>query len=361
MKKLKYITVHNFIESFEYELVSNSYIDANSKLDIICPKGHEFKMKYNSFKQGQRCPTCFGTKKHTIEYVRNYMLNENYTLLSDTYINNRTKLLVKCDKGHEYDVSFGSFRGGKRCPICNGGIKLTYEYVKDFINSTGYTLLSNTYENSHTKLLLKCDKGHEYKATFGSFRGDHGCPTCAGNSRHTIDYIRNFINSTGYTLLSDTYKNSNTKLSVRCDKGHEYKVTFGNFGQGWRCPICNGESYVSKGEKDVAKFVQSLGFNIIENDRTQLINPLTNRNLELDIWIPSIKKAIEYNGIYWHSLLEKVKTDKIKQQQCKQLNIDLLVVHEDNWINNRVVEQQIIDNFLNGGNKHDNETFGYFE
>ena len=55
-------------------------------------------------------------------------------------------------------------------------------------------------------------------------------------------------------------------------------------------------------EKKVLSFIREVLPNeeIIENDRTQLTNPITNRQLELDIWIPRLRKAIEFNGEYWH-------------------------------------------------------------
>ena len=67
---------------------------------------------------------------------------------------------------------------------------------------------------------------------------------------------------------------------------------------------------------------------MIRNDRTQIKNPLTNCTLELDIWIPSLNKAIEFNGDYWHSDKYTKTKDKIKVKQCEEKNINLLVIKE---------------------------------
>jgi len=283
--------------------------------------------------------------KYTYEYVKNYIESFDYTLLSDTY-KSRTKLLVKCDKGHEYGVIFGNFKRGTRCPTCNGGIKLTYEYIKSFISDAGCTLLSDSYKNSLTPLHIKCNKGHEYYPTFGNFYRGQGCPVCAGKKRHTYEHIKSVIEADGSTiLLSDEYVGANSKLLVKCtDKNHEYGVIFGNFRRGSRCPLCSNN--VSKGEEELSLFVRSLGVSFIRNDRTQIINPLTGYNLELDIWIPSTSKAIEYNGLYYHSLLDRVKYDTIKQEQCIQKGIDLLIVTDHNWLNNNEFERQKIKMWL---------------
>jgi len=285
-------------------------------------------------------------KKHTYEYVKNFIKSEGYTLLSDTYKNGQVKLSVKCNKGHEYEVKFNKFQQGRRCPICKD-TTLTYSYVKDFIELKGYQLLSNTYKNANSKIKVKCDKGHEYEVTFGNFKHKNKrCSICNGGITLTYEHIKEFIESKGYKLLSNNYKNAHTKLKIKCPEDHEYKVNFNNFKQGQRCPFCYNELIFSKQERVIQDFIESLGYDIIRNDRTQIINPLTNRYLELDVWVPDKNKAIEYNGIYWHSFEKRKINDAIKKEQCKQKGIDLLVVNEDKWINNREMEKIIIKNFL---------------
>jgi hypothetical protein len=87
---------------------------------------------------------------------------------------------------------------------------------------------------------------------------------------------------------------------------------------------------------------------IIENDRTQILNSKTKNFLELDIWIPSFKKAIEINGEYWHSSEEVKSRDLEKYNQCKQKQINLLVINDKNWLNDKKKETSKIIKFLKG-------------
>jgi len=345
--KLTYEYVKGFIKKEGYTLLSDTYINNQSKLLIKCSEGHEYNTPFNYFQGGCRCPICAGNKKHSYEYVKQFVESIGYTLLSDTYKNSRMKLLIICDKGHKYSVTFGCFKQGQRCPICAGNTRCTYDYVKSFIESINYTLLSDSYVNSKGKLLIVCDKGHEYITTFGRLRNGHKCCICSGNKKHSYEYIKNYIEKEGYTLLSDTYKNASSKLPIKCNNDHKYNVTFGNFRSGFRCPICAANSQSSRAEVEVQDYVESLGISIIRNDRTQIINPLTGCNLELDVWIPSMNKAIEYNGLYWHSLFDSQAKDKIKVEQCRETGIDLLIVNEFNWVNNRELEKVIIRDFVN--------------
>ena len=350
-KKLTYEYVKNFIEQNDYCLLSNSYKNSRSFLTVKCPNNHTYNVRFNDFKQGSRCPHCkkltlSALNRHPYEHVKNFIEQNGYSLLSTSYKNSNSLLTVQCPNNHTYKVRFNDFKQKSRCPICYGNKKLDYDHVKNFIEQNGHSLLSHSYKNSRSFLKIKCPNNHTYNIRYYSFQQGTRCPVCAKNNlRHDFSFIKNFIENENYTLLSDSYKNNYTKLEVKCPNDHTYKVTFNNFSAGCRCPFCSNN--ISKGEQDLALYIESLGISIIRNDRSLIVNPLTNNNLELDIYIPLLNKAIEYNGVYWHSLLNKQKLDKIKKNQCKKLGIDLLVIIDEKWINNNVIERERIKYWIN--------------
>ena len=97
---------------------------------------------------------------------------------------------------------------------------------------------------------------------------------------------------------------------------------------------------VSKGEKEVLEYVKSIYHGtIIENYRTQMEPNSENNwleNHELDIWLPDIKVAIEFNGTYWHSLPNIMESDHFKRLQCESKGITLVGIYEEDWTNNRI-------------------------
>ena len=108
------------------------------------------------------------------------------------------------------------------------------------------------------------------------------------------------------------------------------------------------QGMVSKGEKEVLEFVKSIYYGtIIENDRTQMTPNDENgwiENHELDIWLPDIKAAIEFNGTYWHSIPNIVESDKFKKIQCESKGIHLLTISESDWDNEQdICKSKIID------------------
>jgi len=285
------------------------------------------------------------SKKHTYNYVKQFIEDAGYTLISNTYVNTVDKLLLRCPNGHNYITSFRSFKNsGNRCSTCfdnnrTAPNKLTYEHVKHIVESKGLTLISKYYKEAHSKLLVGCKNGHEYEVSYANITQDKKCPYCVGTKRHYLDSKR-YIESEGYKLLSKT---TNGRLEFICPEGHIFYTTFWNFKQNQRCISCSNLLRGSKGENEVASFVESLGIPIVKNDRTQIVNPKTGHNLELDIWIPSMRKAIEYNGTYWHSIKNN---DMIKNVLCENQGIDLLTIKEDMWINNTQMEMRRVKNWL---------------
>ncbi len=166
--------------SFEidnYILLSNSYINSHTKLDYKCPNGHENSIIWNGWQQGKRCPTCSDTKL-TIEHVKESFSEEGYILLSKEYINNATKLDYKCNIGHKHSINWGHWRDGMRCPFCAGNARLNIEHIREYFNKENYTLLSEKYANNHTKLNYICSEGHEHSIRWGNWKEGKRCPTC---------------------------------------------------------------------------------------------------------------------------------------------------------------------------------------
>lgn len=125
-KKLTYEEVKDFIEHSTdknnngyYKLVSTEYKDVNSKLTIQCPYGHVYEGDFHNFKNGKRCPHCFGTPKFTYNEVKQFVENQGYELLSTEYSSIEDKLLFRCPKGHIFDMRYNDFKNNnQRCPRC---------------------------------------------------------------------------------------------------------------------------------------------------------------------------------------------------------------------------------------------------
>lgn len=193
-----------------------------------------------------------------------------------------------------------------------------------------------------------CPNHHQWKTQYANFQQGHRCPLCKnkqitsfhnnGSPIYSLKYdvVKQNIEQNNYELLSDVYLNNTHFIKIKCDKGHVYDVRYSNFNAGCRCPVCDTQRSTSKAEKEIVNYVKTC-YNglIIENDRSIIKNPLTGKFLELDIWMPEVNKAIEFNGKFWHSKKYVKFKDDVKLKQCKEKSINLLVINESEWIENK--------------------------
>lgn len=277
-------------------------------------------------------------KKLTYEYVKKYVENYNYKLLSTEYKNNSTKLDMMCHNNHKCSISFGHFKNGRRCNECakeskSKAFRLNYEEVKNYIENEGYKLLSTEYKNNRTPLNLICPNGHTINMRFDNFRGGNRCKICSCNEQHdkqklTYEEVKNYIESFGYKLLSTEYIRAKEYLTIQCTENHVYDVRFYNFKTGYRCPICNE----SKGEKKIKNVLNNLNLQYIYN-KPYFNNLLSSKGnpLRPDFIIPDMNIWIEYDGEFHYENKyegdghkEIIINDKIKNQYAKDNNWKLI-------------------------------------
>src|SRR5574344_1824490 len=95
---------------------------------------------------------------------------------------------------------------------------------------------------------------------------------------------------------------------------------------------------------------ESLILDFIKNNYNDKI--LTNVRyiispLELDIYIPDLKLAFEFNGVYWHNELNKEKNYHLnKTELCEKQGIQLIHIYEDDWIYKQDIIKSMILNKL---------------
>jgi len=84
-------------------------------------------------------------------------------------------------------------------------------------------------------------------------------------------------------------------------------------------------------QNEMKKSIVKMGANDVEFNFRKIISPL-----EIDIWIPAKKVAIEFNGSYWHSEAnlqpcDARKKHRNKLDRCREKDIHLLHIFEQTW------------------------------
>lgn len=113
-----------------------------------------------------------------------------------------------------------------------------YKEVDEAFKARGFTLVSKEYISAKTKLDYRCANGHLYNITWSNFKTGYGCPFCYGNTKPSIEEVKEVFEKKGYTLVSSVYVNAHAKLKTICPSGHVYYTTFDSFKKGNGCSIC---------------------------------------------------------------------------------------------------------------------------
>ena len=109
--------------------------------------------------------------------------------------------------------------------------KLTLTEMQAIAKKRGGLCLSQSYENSYSKLRWRCSKGHEWEAVPYSVKSGNWCRQCAVEAiadkrRLTLEEIQALAKSKGGKCLTQEYVgNKDDKQRWRCSEGHEGEAT----------------------------------------------------------------------------------------------------------------------------------------
>ncbi|MDJ9033063.1 hypothetical protein PTM93_06020 [Clostridium perfringens] len=319
------------LENENYKL-EGEYVNASTKVKLECDKGHGYKVTPHDFKNGRRCPICAGNnpKASKLDFIKQ-VKKEGYKLVGE-YVNANSKIELQCDKGHKYFVQPYSFKNGNRCPICysNHTELAKLDFIKQ-VENENYKLIGN-YVNNSTKVELECNKGHRYSVQPYSFKDGHRCPHCSGKDSETskLDFIKQ-VESEGYKLIGK-YVNSKIKIELECNKGHRYSVQPNAFKNGNRCPHCG---IISHGENLTKEVLKEYNCRFETQKKFRGLVGLGGRQLSYDFFVDDyllieIQGEQHYKSFKHFGGEEKFRTqqkhDKLKREYAKKNGYELLEI-----------------------------------
>lgn len=129
---------------------------------------------------------------------------------------------------------------------------------------------------------------------------------------------------------------------LNCEKEFPLIVPPSQIMTNLHCPFCNPKALGSQTEKDIVNLIKSWGLKIEENNRSILDGK------ELDIYVPSLNLAIEYDGSYWHQLGQKEKNYHLeKTNRCVEKNIRLIHIFDEEYMNKRELVIDLLKRITN--------------
>jgi len=348
-----------------------------------CTKGHSWKTRVQYRTRGYGCPYCFGYKASkgqndlatlNPELAKEWHPTKNVDLTPTSvrqYSNVKVWWLGKC--GHEWQATIAD-RNKNGCPFCANILVLpgfndlatrAPELLPYWDYDKNYPLTpQHISPNSTKKVWWKCEQGHSWGNSVVNMNNSlHTCPYC--ENRKVLsgfnDLGTKFPNisnewlsdKNGEATPSNILYNTTKKVWWKCSKGHIYynSVYYRTHDNGG-CPICAKGRSTSFPEKAIAYYL-SKKYKVQENYKFF-------KNKELDVYIPSRKVGIEYDGKAWHN---NVTRDNIKNDLCKKLGIVLLRVREPSLpnVNENAICYQLRSNTDHELEKAINFIFSYLQ
>lgn len=342
-----------------------------------CPKGHSWELNVNAQKKRMKnakdpCPICSGRRKRTgsnqlVDYpdVLAQWSSELNGAPDNIKTGSNKMFWWECEKGHRWqqkpNVRF-SKQNVAECPSCKkeerearntsrSGTQVRRQRKPAIVTSWD-SLVSrkpsldklfgsrNEVEKSAVttlgqKLWWECDNGHQWESSVSNvlYAKRNGCPYCTG-----LKVLRSESMGEMHPKLAAQWSHQNDKSAFEvspssayrawweCENQHEWETAVyarTKGGDNDSCPMCQG----SAPENALVDAIQPmLGDRMVVRDR-KLISPY-----ELDIVVPDVKIAIEFNGLYWHSEKHHDRSYHHKKwQMARDAGYQLITIWEDDW------------------------------
>jgi len=255
----------------KYDYSKAIYLNNKTKIIITCFVHGDFSTIPANHLHGAGCPNCsvLCGKSHT-QFIQEVMkLHPEYDFSKTIYINNKTKVIYTCHKHGDITVRADSLLSGVKCRKCRTTALTNDEFLSrmSIIFNDKYSFVNAIYINNNTKVCVKCFKHGIFMARPLTLFKGHGCPKCytEGKVNTTAAFVSRSseVHAVAFDYSSSNYTTSMSKISIICNSCQkEFTQLPGNHLQGHGCPNCN----TSKPQRDIGIFLSQFG-DVVHNTR----------------------------------------------------------------------------------------------
>ena len=206
---------NNFIEKankihngyYSYDKVN--YINAKTKISIICREHGEFYQTPSNHLSNYNCQKCAKNfQLNTDSFIEKAKLihNDKYDYSKVNYINTDTQIIIICKEHGEF-TQIPDFHINRKCgcPKCSNNVKLDVsEFIEkaEKIHNNKYDYSKVEYSNNRNHVIIICKKHGEFTQLPYVHLLSHGCPSCINKTEYKFyEKIKEF-----YPTIKRQYK-----------------------------------------------------------------------------------------------------------------------------------------------------------
>lgn len=356
----------------KYDYVEDSFKHYSCDMDMYCKEHYrEFsQLPRNHLKGYVGCTLCAREKsvasqtKPFEDVIKDFRdtHGDKFEYFKDTYQGCETRMKMFCGEHREefWQSPYVHINAVYGCPSCwrDAVTKPNEEKEKkdpfreaEERHGDKFTYYKETYINKRTPTKIRCND-HDFvfwQSLSSHIKAKHSCPKCNAegisirckDSKEDVIVKAREAHGDKYDYSRMIYKGSQVAVEIFCA---EHNILFwqnpdthlrGSVG----CSKCHGAG-TSSMEQDFIKFIESVCEHpLLENDRSTLGN-----RYELDVVIPELKIAFEFNGTYWHSDKMRHKNyHKEKWEMAKAVGYELFFIWEEEWTGE---SREAVENFI---------------
>lgn len=253
------------------------------------------------------------------------------------------KVCIICPIHGEFWQTPHSHLNGTGCPKCYGHYKpTTEEFISrlKIIHGDKYDYSLVKYISTFNKVKLICPIHGEFEITPNRLVSGQGCRKCGNKSAQAKNRMRQAeflerakeVHNEKYDYSKAEYTNTDTKVCIICPEHGEFWQTPHHHLNGIGCPIC-GRNDVS--ENKLYEEIKKEFPDAIHTYRPDFLYN-NGKPQSLDIFIPSLNVAIEYQGRQHFIPISKYggkkefentkRRDKQKFELCQENKVKLYYI-----------------------------------
>lgn len=372
MKKSEVMKSGHWPDFFLKDLISPIppvTISCKERLTWKCSNcGLVYDRLINDALKGYQCPHCVRQKlpKYPEWFINDIKDSPDKDKILAGDLKRKDHAQFRCYKHGLYTQFIFTHLKGIGCPLCRKENKISKPNKSRLKNPFKEEFISRIHLSSDKiraqvgtlktteKIEFICKEHGVYLQRVSDAMYQEGCPLCSKmkgyNKRSILQLIKHkealndvFDDKVRKEILDGNVKVS-SKIEFICSKHGVYKQRLDDhLYHGNGCPTCGaeGHNWVSSLEKKLRSDLENCGVKTIGSLRTLIKSSQTGLPMEIDIYCPDAKLAIEVNGVYYHSIEHmnsviqynapggKENYHRMKTDLCEQKGIQLIHLFED--------------------------------
>ena len=298
---------------YDYSLVN--YINARTKVIIICKIHGQFKQMADSHLSRCGCKNCGNenekskSKKTNTEFIdqAKQIHNFKYDYSLVKYISSKNKIIIICKIHGEFQQKPNHHLSGQGCPGCARNIKRPIDdFIKDanIIHKNKYDYSLVEYKNSKVKII--CPIHGQFEQRDNDHLNGHGCIDCSHEkgskkqTKTTEQFIKDAIkiHKNTYDYSKVKYKTAHIKIKIICKKhGLFYQRAYTHLN-GSGCSACT--YMISNKQINWIEYLEKRDNIYIQHGRNGGEFKIPGTNLRVDGYCKEKNICYEFNGCFWH-------------------------------------------------------------